>query len=59
MQYKRLVYSVQCSVFSTKCMGAGAFAFAGKVCSVYCAVCRVQREPVPIEDLEVERGVVK
>ena len=44
MQYKCVVCSVQCSMWSMKCTGAvaGAFAGAGTVCSVHCAVCSVQ-----------------
>ena len=44
MQYKCVVYIVQCSMGSMKCTGAvaGAFADAGTVHSVHCAVCNVR-----------------
>ena len=52
MQYKLVVYSVQCSVFSIKCTGAGAG--AGTVCIAQCAVCSVL--PATGEDLAVKTG---
>ena len=39
---------------SMKCTGAGAFAFAGAVCSVQCSVCSLL--PATDEDLAVETG---
>ena len=44
MQFKHVVCSVEWSVCSMKCTGAGtsAYAGAGAVCSVHCAVCSVQ-----------------
>ena len=55
MQYKRVVFSVQCLVCSMKCTGAGegAGADAGALCSVHCAVCSLQFAAGTGENLEV------
>ena len=47
-----MVYSVQCSLCSMKCKGAGTGAGAGAVCIVQCAVCSVL--PATGEDLAGE-----
>ena len=54
MQYKPVLCSIQFSMCSMKCTcsDSGAFAGAGAVSNVHCAVCRVQCA----EELAVETG---
>ena len=58
VQYKHVVCSVQCSICGIKCtcLDLGAFAGAGAVRNVHCAVCSAL--PAKIEDLAVEAGRV-
>ena len=54
-----MAYSVKCSMCRGKCTceNTGAFAGAGALCSVHCAMCSVQ--PATYEYLAVETGQVK
>ena len=60
MHYKHVVCSVQCSICSMKCTcsDSGAFAGAGEVrnvhCALQCAGCSVL--PAEDENLAVEKG---
>ena len=55
MQYKCVEFSAKCLMSSMKCTDAvsGAFAGAGTVRNVHCAVCRVQSAVYGLPKMEI------